>query len=197
MTGTKNTQNQQKNVLLPALAATCLLALSVMICALIFTGRSAKNQAAFTPPLFDSAAVKGSPEMESGTSDRDRLQQLGYSSMDAVDYRVAVCGAPVIEDGKAVLYLTNPETNQVWIKVRLLDESGQTLGESGLLRQGEYTEFVTLDMNAVKDAQAAQNVSEEPGIAVLLRIMAYEPETYHSAGTVSLSTVLMLDGDVP
>lgn len=217
MTKTEKPQNQQKRLLLPALAAVCVLTLAVMVYVLIVTGRTRNGQAengqtAFVPPPFEAEAIKGTPKEESGISDGDsgnsadirrqqerlqRLEQLGYSNLDAVEYQVSVCGAPVIEDGKAVLYLTNPETNQVWIKVRLLDASGRMLGESGLLRAGEYVETVILDMEAVKAARDAEEISvkaansaERAGIPVSLRIMAYEPETYHSAGAVSLNTTL-------
>ena len=97
MTKTEKTQNQPKGLLLPALAAVCVLALAVMVCALIFTGKTGKEQAGFTPPPFELSAVKGTPEGESGTANGDRLEQLGYSRLDAVDYQVSVCGAPLIE----------------------------------------------------------------------------------------------------
>ncbi|MDO4325949.1 MAG: hypothetical protein Q4E24_07940 [bacterium] len=190
MTKTEKTRKQKKRLLLPALAAACILSLAVMVYALIVTGKTGKEQTAFIPPPFEQSAVKGTPEVKPGTSIGDRLKGLGYSNLDAVDYQVAICGAPVIEDGKAILYLTNPETNQVWIKVRLLDDSGRVLGESGLLRPGEYAESIALDMEAVEAAQAAVNDAEGVGIPITLRIMAYEPETYHSAGAVSLSTTL-------
>ncbi|MDO4325317.1 MAG: hypothetical protein Q4E24_04645 [bacterium] len=215
MTETENTQNQQKSLLLPALAAVCLLALAAMAYVLFFAGQRGKEKAEFTPPPFEQSAVKGTPEEEPDLSDGDRLGTLGYGHLDAVEYQVSVCGAPVIENDKAILYLTNPEENQVWLKVRILDERGEILGESGLLRPGEYVKAVDLDMEAVKAALKAaasgenfasggyretseagsvdlgQGVSStEQRVSVTLRLMAYEPETYHSAGAVSLATAL-------
>lgn len=150
-------------------AGICLAAVLVMVWAL--TRGAGKEAAGFTPPPFEENARQGEPE------ESEVLEALGYGWLDVKEYRTAVCGAPVVRDGKAILYLTNPASNMVWLKVRILDENGQMLGESGLLRPGEYVEEVGLS-----------TVPKE-GAAVQLRIMAYEPETYHSAGAVSLNTV--------
>lgn len=210
MTEIKGTGNTRRNFLLPVLAAVCALALAAMAYVLAVSGGEGREQGTFTPPPFDQSALPGTPaamqdasgengqETAGGPDHREtaaRLEKLGYSSLDAVNYQVSVCGAPVLEDGKAILYLTNPETNQVWLKVRILDASGQILGESGLLRPGEYVESTELDMEAVKAAMEALDPSEKgTGLPVTLRLMAYEPETYHSAGAVSLSTVLTVSG---
>ena len=64
----------------------------------------------------------------------------------------------------------------MWLKVRVLNSDGNILGESGLIRPGEYVQSVAL-----------QTIPSS-GSAVALKIMAYEPETYYSAGTVTLTT---------
>ena len=61
---------------------------------------------------------------------------------------------------------------------RILDEQDAVLGESGLIRPGEYVQAVKLDTVP----RSTANVS--------LKIMAYEPETYYSAGSARLKTVL-------
>lgn len=66
----------------------------------------------------------------------------------------------------------------MWLKVRLLTEDGAVLGESGLLRPGQYVRSVTL------------TTVPEQTVPVLLKIMAYEPDTYYSAGSVVLQTQL-------
>lgn len=62
--------------------------------------------------------------------------------------------------------------------MRILDEAGNILGESGLLRPGEYVRAVRLE-----------KIPKQP-TPVSLKIMAYEPETYYSAGSAVLKTTL-------
>lgn len=59
-----------------------------------------------------------------------------------------------------------------------LDAKGSILGETGLVRPGEYVPFLCL------------NTTPKSGVAITLKLMAYEPETYHSAGTVVLNTTV-------
>lgn len=150
------------------IAAILLLLLSIgavagMALAVHYSG-------SFTPPAFEAAAQTGQP----GLTESD-----GYSTIDAKEYQVALCGQPQITKDGLALSLTNPEGNGVWLKVRVYDEQGALLGESGILKEGEYVKEVLLS--------DAGNPSEESAIS--LKIMAYEPDTYYSAGVVTLNTV--------
>lgn len=189
----KKTEKMPGGHLLFILAVVCALALLVMAWALLRD--MGADGAAFTPPPFEENAQQGEPEAP---------QELGYSLLDAQEYEVGICGAPVMEDGSAVLYLSNPASNTVWLKVRILDESGQMLGESGLLKPGEYVEAVelinipetdALERNAgtSEDEKGEPSAGQTGDIAVVLKIMAYEPDTYYSAGAASLSTTLHID----
>lgn len=93
-------------------------------------------------------------------------------------YELKICGNPKIEGNKVYLYPTNPMGNQVWFKVVVLDENSSKLGESGILKQNQHTEFVEL-----YEPITAQT-------KVTLLIVAYEPNSFESAGNVSLETVL-------
>lgn len=150
------------------LAGICLLAIIMMVWALM--RNTGEDNAAFVPPSFEKMAQLGEPDEIS--------EELGYSEFDAGAYRVALCGTPMVQDGNVVLYLTNPSENEVWLKIRIMDIDGKILGESGLLKPGEYVETVAL------------STIPEEDISVEMKLMAYEPETYYSAGTVSLNTVL-------
>ena len=86
-----------------------------------------------------------------------------------------------MEGNNAAIYLTNPAENKVWLKLRVLDESNNILGETGLIRPGEY----------VKDVELTENLTA--GTKIKLKIMGYEPETYFSAGSATLNTAI---GDV-
>ena len=66
----------------------------------------------------------------------------------------------------------------MWLKLRVLDEGGGVLGESGLVRPGEY----------VKDVTLAEKLPA--GTKIKLKIMGYEPETYRSAGSATLNTAV-------
>lgn len=155
---------KKKNVPLLLAAAVCILSLAVMVFALNAGGRTGKGE--FTPPPFDPAAEAGTPQVPEG---------LGYNELDCQVYKVSLCGKPTTD---GLVYLTNPETNDVWLKVRMLDEKGNILGETGLVRPGEYVRALTLENNPGS------------GTRVTLKIMAYEPETYYSAGAAALNTTI-------
>ena len=156
-------KTQKKNYILPLAAVLCAVSLAVMVFAL--TRQEVQTEMGeFTPPPFDSAAVVGTPDVPDG---------LGYSELDCQVYKVSLCGK-LNADGN--IWLTNPETNQVWLKVRVLDAKGSILGETGLIRPGEFVQTVELI------------TIPKSGTPITLKIMAYEPDTYYSAGAASLNT---------
>lgn len=157
----------RKREILPFLAAACTLALVGMTLALILGGREA--EAAVLP--LESAAVQGVPAV---------AEALGYSApaVEGVDYRFSLCGSVYMDGASAVVYFTNPAENRVWLRLCVLDGSGRTLGETGLLRPGEYVRAVVLD---------------EPlpaGTPVTIRVTGCQPETYRCAGTIVMSTAV-------
>ena len=157
----KNAKN--KGMILSSLL--CLTAVAVMLLSL--TCWRPQVQGEFVPPAFAADAGNGTPKVP---------EELGWTELDAGAFRVSVCGAVKTRDGKADIWLTNPGENEVWLKLRMLGPDGALMGETGLIRPGQYVQSVTLAGKA------------EPGMAVTLKIMAYEPETYHSAGSISVST---------
>lgn len=62
----------------------------------------------------------------------------------------------------------------------MLDKDGKVLGETGLVKPGQYVQPLTLD-TVPKQTET-----------VKVKIMAYEPETYYSAGAASLNTKLTI-----
>lgn len=157
---------QKKNYILPAAAALCLVSVIVMVVTLC-TPKEETGE--FILPAFDSAAVVGIPTVP---------EDLGWQELDAQVYRVGVCGKIIPNGSTADIWLTNPASNTVWLKVRVLDAKGNTLGETGLIKSGEYVRSVTL------------NTVPKTGTSIVLKIMAYEPETYYSAGAVTLNTTI-------
>lgn len=145
------------------LSVLCVLSVAAMAAALLSGG----GGGTFVPPPFDPSAQEGIPDVPDG---------LGYQMLDAGPFRVALCAEIGMEELGASVYLTNPADNVVWLKLRILDETGDMLGETGLLRPGEYVKNVPL--------------REAPGQGepIVLKVMAYEPDTYHSQGAAVLNT---------
>lgn len=165
---TKKKQQQKKpDKRIPILEAVFAVALIIMIVALSVPKKAQRGE--FVPPAFESAAVTGTPEVPDG---------LGYSApyQDGMAYRFAVCGNVLMEGKQALVYFTNPAENDTWTKLRVYDENGNILGETGLLKPGEYVQYVELDKELT------------PGTPIKLKIMGYEPDTYLSAGSVALNT---------
>lgn len=161
-------KKQKKNYILPLAAVLCVLSLAVMVFAL--TRQEVQTEMGeFTPPPFDGGAVVGSPAVPEG---------LGWQELDAKVYKAGICGKFIPKGNTADVWLTNPESNTVWLKVRVLDEKGNTLGETGIIKPGEYVQSVELD-----------NVPKA-GKPIVLKIMAYQPDTYYSEGAVSLNTTI-------
>lgn len=150
---------------------TFALIISLLAVLACFASCGADEQLEFVPPPFDGGAVVGTPDIEN-------LEALGYKELDAQGYKVAVCGKVTLSGDSADIYLTNPETNEVWFKLRILDEKGNILGETGLIRPGEYVKTITF--------QKVPNVGDK----ITMKVMGYEPDTYYSAGVVNLNTMV-------
>lgn len=159
---------KKRNSPLTAAAIICVISLVVMVAALTFSGGEPES-VAFTPPSFDENAVQGTP---------DAPENLGWGEIDAQVYKASICGVVTVEDGKADVWFANPESNTVWLKLRVLDANGNTLGETGLIRPGEYVQSVVFE------------TIPEVGDSIGLKLMAYEPETYYSAGSATLNTTV-------
>ena len=153
----------KKRIFCAALALALVLTMMLVGC----NEKEATPQ--FTPPPFDPAATVGTPTVPEG---------LGYKELDANGvYKLSVCGAFSVADGKADLWLTNPESNTVLLKIRVYDKTtGAVLGETGLVRPGEYVKSVEISSAPPK------------GTAIVLRVMSYQPDTYYSMGEVTLNT---------
>lgn len=128
-----------------------------------------EKQAEFMPPPFDTMALVGVPTVP---------EELGWSELDATAFKAALCGDVSVENNVAEIWMTNFESNDVWLKLRVLDTKGNILGETGLIKPGEYIQSVTLNENL------------KSGTDIILKLMAYEPGTYYSAGAVSLNTTV-------
>ena len=163
---------KNKNLILYILAVLC--AVSVIVMAVALSLRK-ERRAEFVPPPFDSSALAGRPAVP---------DDLGWSEIysDGMSFKAYLCGKLVFNGNTAPIYLYNTEGNEVWLKLRIYGESGKILGETGLIKPGEYIESSTF------------NTVPKNGETVKMKIMSYEPETYYSEGAVVLSTTARIGG---
>lgn len=161
----------KENKLLFTLSLVCALAVIVMIISLCIPKKAEQKQ--FVPPSFDKEAVAGEPTVP---------DNLGYSILyrEGMSFKVGICGKINITNCTADVYLTNVSENNVWLKVRLYASNGDVIGESGLIKPGEYLKSVSFD----------NTLSSTEGIT--LKVMFYEPETYRSAGAITLTPKVIL-----
>ena len=161
----------QKNIL-AFMALLLVVLLMVVFC--VYQNRQPETIVGdFVAPTFDPSATTGTPE----NLDAARA----YNSLELKENAViALCANIVVEINAAQVYLTSQEGNQGWIKIKLMDEEGNLLGQSGLIRPGEYIPAVQLD-----------SVPEESGL-IVAKVLIYEPDTYLSLGSASIQAMLMV-----
>lgn len=127
----------------------------------------------FVPPKFDENSVTGEPDVP---------ENSGYSLMNISDeYNIYVCGKLKLKDDNVDVYFTSDFNNSVWTKLQVLDNSNNIIGETGVIKPGEYVKSVTLNSEIQKDE------------SVKLKVVGYEPETYHSAGSASMNTTIEVE----
>ena len=151
------------------LTVCTIITFLVMMIALSVTKEPPRGE--FVPPAFESMAQQGIPDVP---------EELEHSSpyRDGMAYRFSVCANVTMDSRSATVYFTNAQENDVYLKLRVLDENGKILGETGLLKPGEN----------VKDVQLLRELPSGTGIS--LKIMSYVPDTYMSAGSVVLHTTI-------
>lgn len=160
-------KNRKINLLMVT-ALICAVSLIVMIFVLVFTFREDGSRS-FSPPPFEENAVRGVPDVS---------EDLGWGEIDTQVFQASVCGVIVPNGNTADVWFTNPESNSVWMKLRISDSEGNIIGETGIIRPGEYVKEIIFT-----------DVPQE-GDTIILKLMAYEPETYYSAGSAALTTTV-------
>ena len=127
----------------------------------------------FAPPAFSENALAGAP-------DPTEVEGLPYGTLTLSEEMAVsmVSDLTVDENGDVEIWLTAPDTNQGWVMLRLVDEQGRVLAESGLLKPGRYIRTMHLD-----------TVPKSGGI-ILAKILTYEPDTYYSMGSASAQVML-------
>lgn len=157
---------RSKRVLKTGFVIVCLMAIAWV------WWKSYLSEPAFVPPEWEPDAQTGIPEPD---------KKMNYGSITApAGFSVGLCGTMYQqEDGSLLLYLTNPESNDVNIQCQIQNEAGTILYKSGVLKPGEYLERMNL-------------LAEIPNEAMPVKIDLYgfERDTWYSKGTISLDNVL-------
>ncbi len=148
----------------------CVAALAMMSVTLCLN-KPAMEAVEFSPPPHDSNAVAGMPD--------EVPADLGYTRLEIEKgYVFYLCGNINLRGDNADVFFTSPADNSVLLRLRIVDEKGQTLGETGLVHPGEFLQSITFS-----------SIPRTSG-PVKCKIIAYQPETYYSMGTVTLNTTL-------
>jgi hypothetical protein len=157
-------------VLICVILAALICVVAIISINLPRVSENIKETAEFIPPSFDSQALEGKPDVPDGK---------GYFEVykEGMSFNAFVCGEVDIRDGKADIYFTNPEKNTLWMKLRIFDDKGNVIAETGLIKPNEYLKTVSFDIIPNNNSK------------IVMKIMTYEPNTYYSGGAVSLSTV--------
>ena len=127
---------------------------------------------AVDPSIFEANAIVGTPVVDA---------KLGWSVLNVQSgYDVHVCSVLTADaDGKLPIWFTSKHTNTVWVKLRVLDENGDVLGETGILKPGEYVEYLQLKEGT-------------HSCSVTVQIMGYDENTNSPIGNVSLANTLVV-----
>lgn len=166
-------KQMSKDKLPPYLLIVGAVCVVMIIVTIVVTAVMANREprVEFIPPEFEASAVTGTPEVPDGRG-YDRIYKTGMT------FSVYICGMVAQTDGAAEVYFTNPEDNDVWLKLRITDSAGNVVGETGLIKPGEYVKSVPLS----REFEANESLN--------VKIMGYEPETYFSKGSVTVSAVI-------
>lgn len=123
-----------------------------------------------TSKEFEKNAVVGDPVVPSN---------LGWAELAIMDGgKVHVCGILNADfSGSLPVWFSSDANNTVWVKLRLLDADGNVLGETGILKPGEYVERMQL-------------VEGTHSCSCTLLALLYEPDTYYIKQNVGLATNL-------
>lgn len=139
-----------------------LLLLCITATALVYVHK--KAQSSFTPPPFDAGAVTGTPEIQDDSA-QYRTVKIG----DEILFSMCLC--PKYEDGEAKLFFASDKENFAFLRVLLFDTDGNLVGESGLIKPGDYVEGLALSFTPTSDT------------TINAKILSYDLKEYTSMGT--------------
>ena len=144
-----------------------IIVLIILISTIVYLVFNIKSKSTFSKPSFELNASTEIPNNIDYESSIIKVKE-GYS--------IYINGIPKIEKNYLNINFISIEDNNVWIKIRVLDEEENIIGESGLIKPGEYLKNIKLN----KKLKEEQNIT--------YKIIGYEINSYMSAGTIELNT---------
>ncbi len=148
-----------------------ITSLSLILC--IFSGyayiRYAEGYRTFRAPEHEVGITVGIPFRENVQHYEELPVREGYV--------VGIDTAPVYCDGRLYLNVANLKGNTVWFLVRVYVEE-ELIAETGIFFPNEY----------VEDVPCSRALSANDKI--LIKVLAYEPDTYHSEGVAQISAAV-------
>ncbi len=144
-----------------------LTSLSLILC--IFLGylymRYAEGYRTFRVPEREAGVTEGVPSAENVQHYEELPVREGYA--------VGIDTSPIYRDGMLYLNIANPKDNTVWFLVRVYLED-KLIAETGIFYPDEYVEAVICSRELSANDK------------VLIKVLAYEPDTYHSEGVAQI-----------
>ena len=157
---------KKKKIVICIAFALCIIFIITMIVCLSVKGDTVYTD--FTPPKEETNFKTGTPNIDNESWIKLYTEGMTFSAH--------ILGEIRIRDGLADIFFTNDKSNDVLLKLRILDKSNNILAESGLIKPNQYIESI--------EFRSILKVGEK----IVLKIMAYEPNTYHGKGSVELNT---------
>lgn len=163
----------KKEISILAVLATLIAAAVIAVVAVRANRQPETVIGQFTPPPFASEPCVGTP-------DPAQVENLPYGTLTLKEGIAVsmVSDVAVNEQGSAEVWFTSHPNNTAWVMLRLMDEKGNVLAESGLLKPGQYIRALQLDV-----------IPKRSGL-IVARILTYEPETYFSLGSANAQVML-------
>ncbi len=148
-----------------------ITSLSLILC--VFLGylyiRYTEGYRTFRVPEHEACVAAGIPSEENVQHYEELPVKEGYV--------VGLDTSPLYRDGRLYLNIANPKDNTVWFLVRVY-LGKKLIAETGIFYQDEYVESIACSRELSKNDK------------ILIRILAYEPDTYHSEGVAQISAAV-------
>lgn len=141
---------------------------SVFVACASVTAWMLYDKAQYKPPAFEENVVEGLPQLS-----EDEKELYGYSPLKLSESTsIYVCGDPQFDDNSVDLYVTNPKENNSWIMCEIFTSDGESVGKSGIIKQGFYLKNLNKTKQTLDDNK------------LTVKIYFFEPDTYYSAGQI-------------
>ena len=137
---------------------------------ILLSGQNNREES-FIPPEFEKHIEAGIPNHIDESLD---YRELNISE----ELTISLCGNLAVNHDYVDIYFTSSKENKVLSKIKLLDEDGTLIGESGLIKPDEYMKSIQL----IETPKKSKNV--------IAKILTYEPDTYYSEGTINVKLYL-------